>query len=141
MAYVIVALGVKGRRFYNLINSVFLHMRGLEIVLFLFLKNGGGHLEAQTLIPILLALCAFLTLIIGYLTFSRNRDKDVKSDASELAVIKTTLNAISNGVSNIQVDIRANEKRVSELSERVIRVEESSKQAHKRLDKLENKGE
>jgi septal ring factor EnvC (AmiA/AmiB activator) len=98
-------------------------------------------LAAQTLIPILLALCAFLTLIIGFLTFNRNRDKDVKSDASEMAVIKTTLNAISNGVSNIQVDIKANERRVTELSLQVSRIDESNKVAHKRIDKLENKGE
>lgn len=79
-------------------------------------------------------------LLIGFLTFNRNRDKDVKQDASESAVIRTKLDNINAGVESIRIDIKANEKRVSELSERVIRVEESSKQAHKRLDKYENKG-
>jgi peptidoglycan hydrolase CwlO-like protein len=98
-------------------------------------------LEAQVLIPILLAICAILSLIIGFLTFNRNRDKDVKNDASEFAVIKSNLTNISSGIDSIRIDIKANERRVSELSERVIRVEESSKQAHKRIDKLENKGD
>lgn len=102
--------------------------------------DGGGCLDAQVLIPILLALCAILSLIIGFLTFNRNRDKDVKNDASDSAVIRTKLDNIYQGVDSIRVDIRANEKRVSELSERVIRVEESSKQAHKRIDTIENKG-
>ena len=86
-------------------------------------------------------ICAVLGLLIGFLTFNRTRDNDVKSDASELAVIRTTLTNISTGVSNIQVDIKANERRTNELSERVIRVEESTKQAHKRIDTIENKGE
>jgi len=86
-------------------------------------------------------ICAVLGLLIGFLTFNRSRDNDVKNDASELAVIRTTLTNISTGVSNIQVDIKANERRTNELSERVIRVEESTKQAHKRIDSLENKGE
>lgn len=83
--------------------------------------------------------CAVFGLLIGLLTFKRERDHDVKNDASESAVIKTKLDAISAGIQNIQVDIKANERRVTELSERVIRVEESSKQAHKRIDTLESK--
>ncbi|HWO95149.1 MAG TPA: hypothetical protein VNM45_02100 [Bacillus sp. (in: firmicutes)] len=50
------------------------------------------------------------------------------------------MDTINAGGESIRIDIKANEKRVSELSERLIRVEESSKQAHKRLDKYENKG-
>jgi septal ring factor EnvC (AmiA/AmiB activator) len=84
-------------------------------------------------------ICAVLGLIVGFLTFNRSRDNDVKTDASESAVIKTKLDNISAGIDSIRIDIKANEKRVSELSERLIRVEESSKQAHKRIDHIENK--
>lgn len=98
--------------------------------------NGGDYLEVQVGI-----LGALIGILISVLTFSRNRDKDVKSDASESAVIKTKLDNISSGVESIRIDIKANEKRVSELSERVIRVEESTKQAHKRIDKFDNKGD
>lgn len=84
-------------------------------------------------------ICAIGGLLIGFLTFNRSRDKDVKTDASESAVIRTKLDNISSGIDSIRIDIKTNERRVSELSERVIRVEESSKQAHKRLDAIENK--
>jgi peptidoglycan hydrolase CwlO-like protein len=97
-------------------------------------------LEASVLVPVLTVLCTVLSLIVGFLTFNRNRDKDVKSDASESAVIKTKLDTISSGIDSIRIDIKANEKRVSELSERLIRNEESVKSAHKRIDKLENLG-
>lgn len=69
----------------------------------------------------------------------RTRDKDVKTDARESGELKAQLNTIISGVANIQIDIKANERRTNELSERVIRVEESSKQAHKRIDSIENK--
>lgn len=77
---------------------------------------------------------------LSFLTFNRNRDKDVRSDASEFAVIKTTLANINSGVDSIRVDIKANERRVTELSEKVIIVNESTKQAHKRIDEIVKKG-
>ncbi|MFJ5716518.1 hypothetical protein [Neobacillus sp. NPDC093127] len=86
-------------------------------------------------------LGALIGVLISVLTFSRNRDKDVKSDASESAVIKTKLEAINSGVESIRIDIKANERHVSELSERLIRIDESNKAAHKRIDKLETKGD
>ncbi|MEH7342773.1 hypothetical protein V7122_02615 [Bacillus sp. JJ1532] len=86
-------------------------------------------------------LCTLLGAVIGILTFSRNRDKDVRTDASESAVIKTKLDNINAGVESIRIDIKANEKQTLALSERVTRVEESSKQAHKRLDKIEKEND
>jgi septal ring factor EnvC (AmiA/AmiB activator) len=94
----------------------------------------------QTVIIIGL-LCTLLGSIIGFFTFTRNRDKDVRNDASESAVIRTKLDNINAGVTAIQVDIKTNERRVSDLSERVIRVEESNKSAHKRIDAIELKGD
>lgn len=85
-------------------------------------------------------LCTILGAVLTFLTFNRNRDKDVKNDASKSAVIETKLDNINRGVESIRIDIKANEMRVSELSERVIRVEEISKSAHKRIDFIENKG-
>jgi septal ring factor EnvC (AmiA/AmiB activator) len=85
--------------------------------------------------------CTVGAFVIGYLTFKRERDKDVKSDASHSAVIQTKLENIDQGVRSIQIDLKANERKTNELSERLIRVEESSKQAHKRIDFIENKGE
>lgn len=97
-------------------------------------------IEIGILLTLIGLLCTFGGLVVGFLTFNRNRDKEVKSDASESAVIKTKLDNINEGVQSIRIDIKANEKRVSELSERVIRVEESSKQAHKRIDNLTVQG-
>ncbi|MFE4238781.1 hypothetical protein [Peribacillus butanolivorans] len=86
-------------------------------------------------------LCTVAGLIIVFFTFSRNRDKDVKSHATESAIIKTKLDKIGQSVDSIKIDFKVSDQRWTALSERVIRNEESAKQAHKRIDKIENKGE
>jgi hypothetical protein len=85
--------------------------------------------------------CMIFGSLIGFLTFNRNRDKDVRNEASESAVIRTKLDAISISVESIRIDLRANEQRWNMLSETVIRVDESAKQAHKRIDAMMNKGD
>jgi hypothetical protein len=86
-------------------------------------------------------LVSVLGLIIAYQTYQLNRQKDVKSDtregAKQDAKLQTRLDYISKGVDDIRIDLKANEKQMIALGERVTRVEESSKQAHKRIDKLE----
>lgn len=85
-------------------------------------------------------LGAFGTLsgfVLSYLAFQRNRDKEIKTDAEDGAVIKTKLDSIGKGVDDIRIDLKANEKQMSRMNEQLIRVDESTKSAHKRLDKLE----
>ncbi len=86
---------------------------------------------------------AFGTLsgfVISYLSFQRNRDREIKSraagSATESAVVRTKLDAIGQGVDSIRIDLKANEKQMVHLGERVTRVEESTKQAHKRIDNI-----
>lgn len=85
-------------------------------------------------------LGAFGTLsgfVISYLAFQRNRDKEMKQDAEDGAVIRTKLVSIGKGVDDIRIDLKANEKQMNRMNEQIIRVDESTKSAHKRIDKLE----
>lgn len=89
-------------------------------------------------------LVSVLGLIVAYQGYQLNKQKtntdETKQEASESAEIKAQLGYISKGVDDIRIDLKANEKQIGMLGERVTRVEESAKQAHKRIDKLE-KGE
>lgn len=88
-------------------------------------------------LTILISLLSGLVgIIIGIATFNRNRDKDVKQDAARQAVMETKLDAISSGVLTIQVDLKAHEKKWDDMDTRLVRVEESSKSAHKRIDAM-----
>lgn len=86
-------------------------------------------------------LGAILGLAISFLTFNRNRDKDLKDKATNDAVIGTKLDSIGSSVESIRVDTKVTGRRLEEMSERVIRVEESAKQAHKRLDGIQERGQ
>lgn len=88
----------------------------------------------EWLIGVIGTLAGFL---ISYLSFQRTRDKDLKSDAQEDGVIKTKLDSIGKGVDDIRIDLKANEKQMFRMSEQLVRVDESTKSAHKRIDKLE----
>ncbi|MEI5869252.1 hypothetical protein WBS46_16890 [Bacillus albus] len=82
-------------------------------------------------------LIAAVSLVIGYLSYALNRSREIKSEGRQGAETNTKLEYISKGVDDIRIDIKANERQMIVLGERITRVEESSKQAHKRLDTLE----
>ncbi|AOH54536.1 hypothetical protein ABE28_009260 [Peribacillus muralis] len=85
--------------------------------------------------------CTVAGLVIGFFTFHRNRDKDVKSEAAEAASITTKLDHIGQSVDSIRIDLKASDQRWTTLSGTVIRIDESTIQAHKRIDQIEKKGE
>ena len=82
-------------------------------------------------------LIAIASALIGYVAYSLNRSKEIKSDGQQGAEMKAKLEYISKGVDDIRIDQKASERQMVSFGERITRVEESSKQAHKRLDNLE----
>lgn len=82
-------------------------------------------------------LIAILGFVISYQTYQLNKNKESKSDVRQNARIEGQLDAIGKGVDDIRIDLKANEKNTALLTERVTRVEESAKQAHRRIDKVE----
>jgi len=85
-------------------------------------------------ISILVGVLGLLFAIFGYVL---NRDRDKKNETKNEAKLEAKLEYISKGVDDIRIDLKANEKQMAAFNERLTRVEESSKQAHKRIDKME----
>ena len=75
-----------------------------------------------------------LGTIIGYGTFMQAQKKAIRDEGSGDGELKADISYIKRGVEDIRIDMKATEKTIGDLSERVTRVEESSKQAHKRID-------
>lgn len=96
-------------------------------------------MDAQT-VALICLICTVLGAVIGVLTFSKNRDKDVKSDAAKNAIIETKLDSIGQSVDSIRIDFRASDQKWDNLSRTVIRIDESVKSAHNRIDNLEKVG-
>lgn len=82
-------------------------------------------------------LIPLASLILGWLGYQLSKSKDLKKDGVDSGKLEERLVNISNGITEIRVDIKANERRLVEHGERLTRVEESTKQAHKRIDSIE----
>ncbi len=85
--------------------------------------------------------CTLLGAVLSFLTFQRNKGHDIRADTREEAETRTKLDYISKGVDDIRIDFRTQQRDIQALKERVIKNEESTKSAHKRIDGLEERGE
>lgn len=81
--------------------------------------------------------CTILGACIGYLNFQRNKDKDTKEDGKNQGITAFKLDYISNGINEIRLDLKAQDRKIEDIHTRLVKVEESSKSAHHRIDSLE----
>ena len=82
------------------------------------------------------AAAAISGIILGWL----GRSRTVRQDGAEDGELRASVNYIRQGVDDLRVELRAQGQRYDMLAERVTRVEESAKQAHRRIDRIESEG-
>lgn len=87
---------------------------------------------------IVAAAASVCAIIFGYLTFTRNRDTDKKEDAKNDATLLTEIGYIKANTDEIKSEQKEQRKTNLEVITRLTAVEESTKQAHKRLDELKH---
>lgn len=97
-------------------------MTGLEIFL--------------TALSVVSSLCA---ISFGFAAFYRNRKKDDTEEGKTSGTILTELGVIKGGVEDIKAEQREQRKTNLDFVERLVGVEASAKQAHKRLDHIEDR--
>ncbi|MDU0328686.1 hypothetical protein RW092_00515, partial [Paenibacillus sp. 3LSP] len=71
---------------------------------------------------------------------ARTVKKEVAEESANSAVQRADLEYIKRGVDDMKVEQKLQGQRFEAISERLTRVEESAKQAHKRIDRLEEDG-
>lgn len=93
-------------------------------------------------------ICTIVGAIIGYMSYQKKNQKDIENDASQKALMSSKLDYISNAVDNIRIDfkelkidVKNQDAKVNSMNERLIKVEESAKSAHHRIDELKTKGD
>lgn len=96
----------------------------------------GGLLVWETLIG---SIGTLFGVVITYLTFVKGRDKEIKEKASEQTTMTVQLQHIGTGVDEIKKNMNDNEEKVNKMHNDLIRVDESAKSAHKRIDNLVEK--
>lgn len=85
---------------------------------------------------ILTAVLGILTLLFAYLAFFRNRKKDDTDAGRASGTILSDLGYIKAGVDEIKAEQKDQRKTNIDNERRLTAVEESAKQAHKRIDEL-----
>lgn len=78
-------------------------------------------------------LAALSGIVLGWL----GRSRTVRQDGEQDGELRASVEYIARGVDDLRVEIRSQGQRYDMLAERLTRVEESAKQAHKRIDRLE----
>lgn len=97
---------------------------------------------------IVIVCCSIIGAVIAVKGSVRLTKKDVKdtevetraetiSETKSNTIFETKLDYVSKGIDDIKLDNREQSRQINAITERVARVEESSKSAHKRLDELE----
>lgn len=79
---------------------------------------------------------AILGFLLSYFSFQRNKKKDDVAEGTTKGVMASDIGYIKAGVDDLKRESAEQRKTVGELGERVTRVEESCKQAHKRIDEI-----
>ena len=85
---------------------------------------------------VIISLCSLGLAIIFFLS---NRSKDANADAAKEARMDAKLDNISNGVSEIRLDMRAMDKRVGGAEKRLTQVEDREAEDRRRIETLEDK--
>lgn len=83
------------------------------------------------------AVCCIFTVIFGLVALFRNKKSDDAKEGKEAGIVLTELGYIKAGVDDLKKDKREMRNEMQELHDNVTRLDESCKQAHKRIDKLE----
>lgn len=87
------------------------------------------------------ALAAISGIILGWTARARETKKAIQEDAGASTMLHADVEYIKRGVDDIRIEQRAQGQQLDALTERVVRVEESAKQAHKRIDRLDKAGD
>ena len=83
------------------------------------------------------AVGCVLSMVFGFVALFRNKKIDDAKNGKEGGIVLTELGYIKAGVDDLKKEYRDIRTELQPFYDKVTRVEESCKNAHKRIDKLE----
>ncbi|MFD0712860.1 hypothetical protein [Paenibacillus sp. GCM10027626] len=86
---------------------------------------------------IISVIAAISGIVLGWLGRSRTVRQDTAQDAGRDAKLQADMDYIKHGIEDIRIEQRVQGQRFDALAERVTRAEESIKQAHHRINRLD----
>lgn len=96
-------------------------------------------MDNVTIFTLIAAAGTLCSIIFGYVGYSKGLKTDNYKAGDEKGGIKADLQYMKRLMEDVLLEQKDINKSVNSLTERITRVEESSKQAHKRIDRIEIK--
>lgn len=84
-------------------------------------------------------IITILSLLIATMSLVRLFSKDGKDTVKDFSRVETKLDVIGDDIKETRDDVKALRVRQEDMAERLVKVEESTKSAHHRIDGLEEK--
>ena len=91
----------------------------------------------QTVLQIISVVGVISSVLFAYLAFSRNKGADRQAAGEQDGAMMAELGYIKSGVDDIKREQQEQRAKNLEVVERLTAVEQSAKQAHHRIDRLE----
>lgn len=79
-------------------------------------------------------------IYLGFWKAKKDSEKTIKEDTVQDTVMATKLDYISKGVDDIRLDFKAQAREIQDIKMDIVKLKESTKSAHHRLDELISKG-
>ncbi|HHD2752253.1 TPA: hypothetical protein ACOTG0_001025 [Clostridium perfringens] len=77
-------------------------------------------------------------IFFGFGKAKKDGEKTLKEDTIQDTVVATKLDYISKGVDDIRLDFKAQAREIQDIKMDIVKLKESTKSAHHRLDGLED---
>lgn len=84
-------------------------------------------------------LITIISVAITVMTYLMNKKKDIQEEISNLERIKTHLEYIKDEIKSIYLDMDKDADKIDSILDRLARAEESVKNAHEVIEKIEKK--
>jgi len=93
-------------------------------------------IEYTVIITFITVACTVIGVSIGLGNLRRNSKLDDRHESSQFARVEVQLEYIAKNVNEILCDMNDIKNEIKEHRDRILRAEESTKQAHKRIDEI-----
>jgi len=93
--------------------------------------------EFTNVLPWISAIGVIVAIFMSIKGNKREDSKETSLTTEKLTRISATLDSVRDSVDEIRIEFKTQQKQINDMSERVARVEESDKAAHRRIDSIE----
>lgn len=97
-------------------------------------------MDLSASISLIIAAGSISGVVFGYFGYSRGVKKDSYTSGIEIGTLESDIAYIKSRTDDVLLEQKDTNKSINVLAERITRVEESTKSAHKRINQIEEKG-